>query len=360
VGWAAVLLPACLAAFGATLAQSAGDIQALVDRYAAGWNVGEVVHDDELSIYTGAPRFDEARDWLVYVVDGDVRIFNRRDLRLEARLPPAINSREREFDPSLIRTHVGRHALLWSRGTGATRAKRFVSFSDDLVRWTAPDRLVFDEPSGDLGYTYSQAEPLERTYNVAAVQTGYAMLLAQGFLRYSSDLKQWGPPLKMLPQDLWRNRLIDGGDGTIWAIVEASSAERQPYTPEDWLHGSFGIGDKQYRHLTEIGVSRSVDGRTWQEMGRALVPGQPSGLWVFVTDDHRVGIAAGFNNLFVRWFIASPAGTFVEVDAGLQLFNQTDQAELFVQNGRLICVRPLRDPKTRKPILLSTTTTRWQ
>jgi hypothetical protein len=348
-------LAAVLTLVGPSFAQTtdAGKLRALLERYAPGWDGGVVVREDEMSPGSSPAKAD-ASDWLVYEFDGDIRIFSRRDLRIDVRLPASINGREREFDPSLVRTHDGRFALLWARGASATRARRFVSFSDDLLRWATPERLVFDDPALDLGYTYGLAEPLERTYNVVPVQSGYAMLLAQGFLRFSDDLKHWGAPLKLLRQDLWRNRVINAGDGTTWAVFETSSDERQPYMPEDWLHGFVVIGDKQYRHSTELVVSRSVDGRAWQHMALVILPGQPSGLWLFTTSDHRLGIAAGFNNLYVRWFVASTLGQFTEVEADLKLFNQTDQAEFSLRDDALTCVRPFRDSKNKLMLLAAT------
>ena len=45
------------------------------------------------AIYSGSPRLDVySEDWLVYSLDGDIRIFNQRDLRLEVGLPIAVNS----------------------------------------------------------------------------------------------------------------------------------------------------------------------------------------------------------------------------------------------------------------------------
>lgn len=127
-------------------------------------------------------------------MNDDIRIFHQRDLHLEIPLPVAINSREREFDASLVRTHDGRYALLWARGTSTITAIRFVAFSADLRRWDTPQRLVFEEPEKPNSYTCALAEPLERTYNVVAVKGAYIMLLAQGFVRLSEDLRTWGPP----------------------------------------------------------------------------------------------------------------------------------------------------------------------
>jgi len=334
-------------------------VQKLIDRYAAGWERTYVVRDTQTVVYSGHPRLDVfAEEWLVYSMDGDIRIFRQRDPNLEVNLPITINSREREFDPSLVRTHDGGYALLWARGTSKTHAVRFVAFSADLLRWETPQRLVFEEPPANIGYTYAQAEPLERTFNVVKLRRGYAMLLAQGFLRHSEDLRNWGLPRKAIPQNLDENRLFKGRDGTVWAVYENSSNELQAYTQDDWLHGYFVIDGKQYRHVTELRVSRTVDGIKWEAAGTVVFPGQPSGLWVFALDERRIGIAVGFNNLYVKWLAASPFGDLRQIDSQLQLhfMHQSEEAECFVRDASLTCIRPVLDFEKQKPMLLATST----
>jgi hypothetical protein len=334
-------------------------VQQVIDRYSAGWERVAVVRDAQTEVYSGSPRLDVyGEDWLVYSLDGDLRIFNQRDLQLEAGLPITVNTREREFDPSLVRTHDGRYALLWARGTGRTNATRFVSFSEDLVRWESPQRLVFENPAEPPVYTYSQSEPLERTFNIVALRRGYAMLLAQGFVRRSDDLRTWGPPRKALPQDLDRNRLVRGGDGSVWAVYETSSSERHPYTAGDSLSGFFVVDGRRYRHVSELRASRTVDGVAWQDAGRLTVPGQPGALWAFAVDERRIGIGLAYNNLFTRWFAVSPVDDLRELAVQLPFMQQSDEAVFFVRDALLTGVRPVFDPAKQKSMLLATTTSR--
>lgn len=144
----------------------------------------------------------------------------------------------------------------------------------------------------------------------------------------------------------------------MWAVYETSSSERQPYAPEDWLHGFFVTDGKAYRHLTQLRVSRSVDGRVWEAAGAVVVPGQPSALWAFVVDDRRIGIAAGFNNLYVKWVTASSLAELEPIDADLQLFDQTGEAEFFVRDGALTCVRSIFSVEGQTRVLFATTTER--
>lgn len=328
-------------------------MQKLIDRYAAGWESTFVVRQPPAAVYAGHPSLDVyAEDWLVYALDGDIRIFHRRDPQLTIAMPITINTGEQEFAPSLVRTHDGRYALLWARGTSQRHARRFVAFSADLRRWETPQRMVFEEPPGNIGYTYAQAEPLERTTNVVAIRQGYAMLLAQGFMRYSEDLRHWGPPQRVIPQDLYRNRLVTTRDGTLWAVYENSSDARQPYTPDDWLHGSFGVDGKQYRHVTELRVSRSVDGVQWQAAGTLVFPGQPSGLWAFPVSERQIGIAVAFNNLFAKWLTASRSRDLRPIGSELQVMHHAEEAECFVGDASLICIRPVFDFERQKPMLL--------
>jgi hypothetical protein len=248
--------------------------------------------------------------------------------------------------------------LLWARGTGRTNATRFVSYSEDLVRWESPQRLVFENPRETVRYTYSQSEPLERTFNIAALRRGYAMLLAQGFVRRSDDLRTWGPPRKELPQDLDRNRLIRGGDGTVWAVYETSSPERQPYTDRDWLSGFFVVDGTRHRHVSELRVSRTLDGSAWQDAGGLTVSGQPGALWAFAIDEGRIGIGLGFNNLNTKWFAVSPFDGLSELDVQLPFMQQSDDGAFFVQDAMLTGVRPVLDPAKQKLMLLATTTSR--
>jgi TolB-like protein len=327
----------------------------LIERYAAGWENACVVRQPETRAYAGEPLLDVYdEDWLVVAMDGDIQILHRRDPQLRIELPITINTADREFDPSLVRTHAGLYALLWARGTSTRNARRFVAFSADLLRWDTPQRMVFEGAAGNIGYTYAGAEPLERTTNVVAIPRGYVMLLAQGFVRTSDDLRHWGPPRKAIPQDLYRNRLVKTADGTLWAVYERSSGERQPYTPDDWLHGYFVVDGKPYRHVTEVRVSRSVDGVQWHAAGTRVFPGQPSGLWAFPVSERQIGIAVAFNNLFAKWMTASRSRDLHPVDSALEVMRDAAEAECFAQDGSLTCIRPVFDVEQQQPMLLAT------
>lgn len=325
----------------------------LVEPYAAGWDDALVVR--QTVPYTGDPTQDgTARDWLVYALDGDLRLVHRGNPQFAIDLPRTINTREAEFDASLLSTHDGRYALLWARGTSRHSARRFVAISDDLRRWETPQRLGFEAVTGDIGYTYGRSEPPERTYNVVPMRRGYAMLLAQGLMRYSDDLRHWSRPHQVLPQQLHRNRLVATRDGTVWAVYENPSEALQPYTSDDRLHGYFVVDGKRYRRGTELRVSRSADGRRWQAAGMVVLPGQPSGLWAFPVSPRRLGIAVAFNNRFVQWFTVSRFGDLRRVDTALQVMHEPRQAECFVRDAALVCLRAGFDAEQQQPVLVAT------
>jgi TolB-like protein len=348
--------PSATAKAGSGLGRIPGaPMRSAIDRHAAGWESAVVVRQPEAVVYSGSPSLDVyAEDWLVYAIDGDVQIFHRRDPRLQIGLPVEINTREPELEPALVRTHDGGYALLWARGTSTRTARRFVAFSRDLLSWETPQRMVFQDPPDKPGHTRLPEAPAERTTNVVPIRRGYVMLLAQGFARYSEDLRNWGPPRKILPQDLHRNRLVKTRDGTVWAVYESSSDERQPYTPDDWLHGYFVVDGRPYRHVTELRVSRSVDGVVWQAAGKIVVPGQPSGLWAFPVSDRQVGIAVAFNNRFVKWLTASHARDLRQIESPIPVMQHSDEAEFFVRDASLVCARPVLDLEAQQPVLLAT------
>jgi len=108
--------------------------------------------------------------------------------------------------------------------------------------------------------------------------------------------------------------------------------------------------------VTELRVSRSVDGIQWEPAGKVVVSGQPSALWAFALNERQIGIAAGFNNLYMKWFTAHALGDLRPIESPLQLMHQSDDAEFFVHGSSVTCVRSVMDFERQKPMLLSTST----
>jgi hypothetical protein len=288
--------------------------------------------------YAGNPPADVySLDWFVFSVNGDIQIHMQSAPQVVVRLPTAVNTSENEFDPSLVRTHEGGYALLWSRGSDRRVATRFVARTQDLLEWETPQRMVFEPRADTTRYTYENAEPLERSFNVCPVEGGYVMLLAQGFVRHSKDLRRWDLPRKTLPQDLLENRLIKTRDGRLWATFETSSPELRPYTGKNWLSGFFVTDGKQYEHLCEIHLAWSRDGIQWHPSGRRTFEGQSSDLWMFALSDARIAIAVQFNRAFMRW-LTSDGRTLHEMPSVVDL-KFDSPAVLYAENARVSCVR---------------------
>jgi hypothetical protein len=141
-------------------------------------------------------------------------------------------------------------------------------------------------------------------------------------------------------------------------VQESASTEPVAYTAGDWLSGFFVAGGKQYRHSTDLIVSRTEDGLRWQPAGKLTLPGRPGSLWAFAADERRIGIGLLFNNLYTKWFKVSAAENLAELDLELPFMQQSGEAECFVRDGELTCARPLLDPERHKPMLVVTATRR--
>jgi hypothetical protein len=139
-------------------------------------------------------------------------------------------------------------------------------------------------------------------------------------------------------------------------VYETPLSERRPYSALDWLSGFFVVDGQRYNHMTELHVSRTDDGMTWQPAGALTLPGQPGGLWAFPVDERRIGIALAFNNLSARWFAVSRFDELTASDVQLPFMQQFGQADCFVHDARLTCVRPVLDPERQKPMLVVTST----
>jgi hypothetical protein len=61
-----------------------------------------------------------------------------------------------------------------------------------------------------------------------------------------------------------------------------------------------------------------------------------------------------FNNRFVTWLTASRPGDLRRIDSDLQVMHDAAQAECFVRNAALVCLRPVFDFEAQKPMLLAT------
>ena len=308
-----------------------------------GWGESAVLRSARAFLYTGEPPVDVyTQERLAFPLNGDIVIRRRDDPRVTVRLPRTVNTNTREFDPSLVRTHEGGYALFWARGSDKRDAERFVARSHDLLEWQTPRRLVFETPADTIRYGYASAEPLERTTHIAPTSEGYVMLLGQGFVRFSRDLQNWGQPQKALPHDLLDNTLVRTRDGRLWAAYENIPEELRPFDPGNPFTGYFDQNGKQYMHLSEIHLAWSVDGVTWHPAGSAVFEGQASDLWLFPLATDRVAVALQFNNLFLRWLVATGGGELRRMSSTVNLMADGGSV-LYAGDGRISCITPIFD-----------------
>ena len=63
---------------------------------------------------------------------------------------------------------------------------------------------------------------------------------------------------------------------------------------------------------------------------------------------------AAFNNLIAKWFTASRARDLRRVDSELHVMHHAEEAECFMRDSSLTCVRPIFDFEQQRPMLLAT------
>jgi uncharacterized membrane protein len=61
-----------------------------------------------------------------------------------------------------------------------------------------------------------------------------------------------------------------------------------------------------------------------------------------------------FNNLFAKWLTASRSRDLRWIDAEPQVMHHAEEADCFVRDTSLICIRPVFDFEQQKLMLLAT------
>lgn len=304
--------------------------QRILEHYAGkyGWDEGFVLREEKSIVYSGKPTWDVfALEWITYSSNGDINIFLQNNPEIKIEIPVTINTNETEYDPTLVRTHEGTYALLWTRGPKKNPIGYFFSKTRDFLHWDTPRRMDFEKPEGDIGYFY-KSDPLERTFNIVPIPGGYMMLLAQGFTRFSRDLKHWRIPRQIFKQDGWRNSIVKSKDERIW-VVYAQFLREKAKPP---FHFPYAIR-----------VASSIDGKYWEAAKEIFVGEEPSDLWAFPVADSQIGIAVQHNNLYLKWFISLDRENFRKVDSPVNLLLTKGVIEFFPKDGKIFCVRPVHD-----------------
>lgn len=305
-----------------------------------GWELGAVLRGSSSATYSGTPALDVfAEEWVVCSLDGELFI-HHRDRPLKVELPVAINTPEKEFRPRLVRTHEGSWALIWARGANERSARCFVAVTTDFLRWETPRRMQFAPAPPDAGL---RSVALAGDYDVLPVASGYVMLLDNGQIRRSDDLRSWGPPTQVFDPGAWYGCLTKTEDGRLWAVYQTVSDVREPYEATDWLTGYYVTDGKRYKHMCEIHVAYSLDGIEWREFSKVVLPGQGSGLWAFPLADGRIGIGVQFNSRFMKWFATARSNTLRAIPSSLELRCHSAGASVFASDGQVACLVPMFD-----------------
>ncbi len=167
--------------------------RSLIERYAAGWDRGQIVRMEETMVYSGEPRLDVyAEEWLVCAMNDDIRILHQRDWHWKLHCP--------------WQSTAG-NANSIRRSSARTTDDMRCSGREERVHKT-PRALSRSLPTCDAGRCPSASSSkhhsrrsatrtprwsrLNALTTLSASKGGYLMLLAQGFTRFSKDLTKLG------------------------------------------------------------------------------------------------------------------------------------------------------------------------
>ncbi len=311
-----------------------------------GWEDGVVIRDATTRVYAPEVREDVyAKRWFPFSLNGDIYIYPKDNPRVKVHVPVTINTPEDEFNPSVVKMHDGRIALLWTRGVRSEPRHFFYATTKDFITWETPQRMGFATPKADLNYHYGRLEPLARSYNVVPIPDGYLMLLAQGFVRYSKDLKHWDAPKRVFDHDGYRNRIMRSRDDRLW-VVDVH-AQNQEVPSQDAVPKGFGFmvtGDgKIFIKRAAIRVWTSVDGKQWTAAKHIHVDKEPSGLWVFPVMADQIAIAVQYNNYYLTWFRSVSIERFQTVDSPVRLLDAGQGPQCYVGREAINCAHVIHD-----------------
>ena len=342
-----------------------------------GWQGGEVIHDDEARYYGGQPKLDVyGMNWIVLSDGHDLNVYSEDDPGLKIRLPVTINSDDDEYNPSLVKTHDGTMALLWTRNNRDSKinAGSFVSFSDDFLQWSTPQRLDCAKVPEDFGKqkiwsALEQADgvdwqpPYEQTFNIFKAADGYVMLLPPGYIRRSKDLVSWGLPEKILHLDgnrfssstsregvdfhnAARQATVTTPDGRIWVASLFDDREESSlataFLPR-WRHWPNRAEGKTYVQVNYLKITSTLDGKEWSK--EILLPLDKynidnQAIWAFPVSDRQIAIVVDYMN-HLQWVACNDpescrpiTGRVGPINAGFP------EMQYYLKDKKLYCALP--------------------
>ena len=104
----------------------------------------------------------------------------------------------------------------------------------------------------------------------------------------------------------------------------------------------------------QLVATRSDNGRDWTEFKSFTLKYEPSGMWSFVFDQRRVGLAVQYNNLTLEWYVLSSNGELRKMKSRQRLYLELRQLRFYLQDNKLNIARIIYDHDTKEAPLLIT------
>ena len=182
-------------------------------------------------------------------------------------------------------------------------------------------------------------------FNIVTIPNQYMMLLENGAVRYSDNLRQWGLPKKLFKYKGGGAVILKTKDERIWVV--ATDFIDEEVKEDDLLDPHFGYyttgAGKKYRKGEAIVVTTSVDGINWSPPVSVFVDRETSGLWAFPVGRSQIGIAVSYNNLYLKWAVSRTPARFSVIHSPVQLLLETKKIHFFVRDKTIYCLRPVHD-----------------
>ncbi|MBT5876874.1 MAG: hypothetical protein HOH43_25860 [Candidatus Latescibacteria bacterium] len=321
--------------------------QSIVKTYATdfGWDDGQVLRAELSQEYTGG----ESMGWTTVSEAGDIVVISQADPLVRARLPATINTRAQESYPELVQDSDGAFLLCWNRTSHTGVDDQFFSKTRDFQNWEIPRRMRFRIDVAPVPRNVKR-----QTTNIISTESGYLMMLGDGYTRYATDPQEWDAPVKQFHHDA-RGLLITGRDGTAWSIgVQHLNEMVVDGTDLDSDYGYYTSADgNRWRKADAITVASRQKGGEWSAERVVNIGNEISGLWAFARDDDRIGLAVGYHNVDLVWISVGREDETVARDVLTRLLpDGTDSVRFFINSGAVACIRTVRDFRKERQVII--------
>lgn len=321
--------------------------QSIVRTYATdfGWDGGQVLRAELSQEYTGGT----AMEWTTVAEAGDIVVISQADPLVRARLPATINTRAQENAPELIKDSDGAFLLCWNRTSNTGTVDQFFSKTRDFQNWEIPRRMRF---RNDVAPVPKHVK--RQTTNIIALESGYLMMLGDGYTRSATDFQEWDAPVRQFQHDA-RGLLVMGRDGTAWAIgVQHLNELVDDEMDLDSDYGYYNSADgNRWRKADAITVAFRQTGGEWTAERVVMVSKEISDLWAFARDDDRIGLAVGYHNVDLVWVSVGREVQTVARDVFPRLLTDgPDPVRFFIGSDTVSCIRTVRDFRKERQVII--------